>query len=139
VRHVNDTEGLKKGVHELFDMRRPVGIQILYSHRCPAMAFQLYEVLYSDGSSDVRRGQNLRTIHGFQDLNGTKAQKKKAAKSLRVDFEAPLIAAHILLERVSDALWDLDKPDGALPRNRTGTAAVRKRSSRPLNQKGKKR
>jgi hypothetical protein len=89
--------------------RHPVGINILWG-KSGVSAYQLYDISYDDGSCGIERGQSVRTLPGFEDMNGTKAQIKEASRSLRPDLEAAMQAAHILLARIGDACWDLDAP-----------------------------
>lgn len=119
--------------NELIDFRRPAGIQILYNLRGGPSAYQLYETVYADGTTIIVRGSSLRTLPGFQDLNGTKKQKEEAQRSLRCDLEPAMLACHTLLERIGNACWDLDFPKPKKKRaprpSRTGASALRKRRS----------
>jgi hypothetical protein len=107
---VNETEGLKRGIREIIENRRPVGIHVVGNMKGPIFSYQLYDCVYTDGHSEIRRGQNLRTYYGTQDMNGTKEQIKKSMLSLRPDLEPAMRACQVLLEKISNSCLDLDTP-----------------------------
>lgn len=115
--HVNDNSRGK----EILEQRRPIGINVVMSTGKGGglYAYQLYESAYrvkrkgkkyDDINWEVRRGDNLRVMHGFQDLNGTDAEKKECARTLHPHMEPALRASAILLERVGNLCWDFDQP-----------------------------
>jgi len=87
--------------------RRVIGISVL-TGRAPPSAHLIYEVTRDDGTAKPEIGRTLRTIPGFEHLNGTKKQKKAALKNLREDLHENLLAAAILLQPVENACLTLD-------------------------------
>ena len=81
--------------------RRVVGLTVLAGHRCPPIAYVLYEVFFDDGSKTYERGHSLRTMHGMQDLNGTKKEKAMHGISLRPEMHREVAAAAILFDHIS--------------------------------------
>lgn len=135
MKHIRDIE--KK---ERLEFRQSVGVQVTAGSAKFPNAYQLYYVVYEDGTSEVVRGDTLHILPGFRNLNGTKAERKEADRSYHPELHDHIQAVAILLGSIGRACWDLDFPTKrALPQNRTGTSALRKRRSEPLNQKGKKK
>lgn len=92
--------------------RRPVGINILWG-KAGVSAYQLYDITYQDEKSiycRIERGQSLRTMPGFEDMNGTPAQIKVAGRSLRWDLAPAMQACHTLMKAIGNACWRLDAP-----------------------------
>lgn len=89
--------------------RRFAGLTVFAGPRCPPGAFVLYEVFWDDGTRTYERGHSLRTMHGMQDLNGTKAEKKRAGLSLRVDMHREVSAAAILFEHIAAECQYIDE------------------------------
>lgn len=87
--------------------RQVIGFNVL-TGRAPPSAHLIYRVSWSDGTVTDERGQSLRTLPGFEHINGTKKQKAAAQKNLRVDLFEVLQAIALLLEPVKRACLALD-------------------------------
>jgi hypothetical protein len=90
--------------------RYPAGINIVWG-KTPIYAYQIYDITYDDGSRGIERGKSIRTLPGYEDFNGTAAEKKRASLSLRCDLDYAMRAAHALHEAIGAACWQLDMPD----------------------------
>lgn len=86
----------------------PMGMSIYGGVRFPFQFNMNYELQWSDGSTTVQRGNSVRTVPFFQDLNGTKAQKKVAGETFRPELGTILNAAKILFAALENACFEVD-------------------------------
>lgn len=80
--------------------RSAEALYIAAGARCPPIAHALYRVFMDDGSSRYERGRTLRTMHGTQDLNGSKKEIAMHAISLRTEMHTEVSAAALLYQHI---------------------------------------
>ena len=76
-------------------------------------AYQLYEIAFIKGREvvfEIRRGDSLRVMHNFNDLNGTREDRKRSLTTFHPDLEPALRACAVLMEGISNRCWDMDFP-----------------------------
>lgn len=99
---------------EVFQVR-PIGISIVVG-RAPISAYQLYEIMFKSGKIGYARGNTIRTMKGFEDINGQPTKWSKT--TLREDLYVPMLAAQPLFEAIGTAAWHIDdelRPFGQNP------------------------
>lgn len=87
--------------------RTPIGIKVLVG-KAPPSAHLIYRVEWSDGTTSTERGLSIRTVLGYEHLNGTKAQREKAQENLKPHFFEILTALGTLIAPVEEACFSLD-------------------------------
>ena len=92
--------------------RRPLGPKIICGGKAIPSVYMLYEITYADGTRDTEYGHSVHTLPGFQALNGTKKQKKKAMEEVVPELSDIIQAASILLNRLEQECMYLDRKRG---------------------------
>jgi hypothetical protein len=91
--------------------RRVLGINVMHGtgkSGVPPCAYLIYGVDWSDGSYTTEQGHTVRTLPGFEHLNGTKQEKAWAKKNLRPDLYEIIIALGVLVAPIEKACLNLD-------------------------------
>lgn len=84
--------------------RIDVGIAIFGGTISPHSAYQLYRIMWSDGTSTIESGRSIASLPEAS-LEGSKPRR-----DIRPDLQAHMQAAQILIQPISRACWDLDQP-----------------------------
>lgn len=92
--------------------RRQLQPVLISGGRALPSVHMLYEELYSDGSTRLRRGRSLMTVPTFEALNGSKSSKAEAMKRVRPDLRPAIVAAATLLKSLEDECLLADSHDG---------------------------
>jgi hypothetical protein len=93
--------------------RRYVGMYVTVGGKALPQAHALYREVLNDGTVALRRGNTLRTVQGFLQLNArSRKDKKRAAEEYRPDMYITITAAAVLFDAIQVACLALDAERG---------------------------